>query len=137
MEKEFQKRAEELRGEDDEDDDEEVLDRADHRERMLTMHQELERTRQRRLEREQLAMQQQTSQINVNRQSNDDWNKRNNHAMSPQLEEQETRLRQLRLEEVKRRRELEAAQQAEERLILQAKRRQVITYLLYSFFIYF
>ncbi|KPM10158.1 Afadin-like protein [Sarcoptes scabiei] len=49
LEREFQKRAEEHRDED----DDEVLDLAEHRERILSIQQDLERAKQRRLERDQ------------------------------------------------------------------------------------
>ncbi len=125
LEKEFQRRAEELGGEEDEDDDDEVLDRADHRERMLSMKQDIERTRQRRIERE--LMKQQNQNFSQTRPNLEEWAKRSqNHLISQnQLEEQEERLRQLQLEESKRHQELEAAQLAEERLLREAKRRQV------------
>ncbi|XP_054164184.1 afadin-like [Oppia nitens] len=121
IEKEFQRRADEMGGDEEEEEDDEVLDRADNRERMLSMKQDIERTRQRRVEREQqLKQQQQNFRPNL-----EEWAKRtqlNNH--NNQLEAQEERLRQLRLEENRRHQELEAAQMEEEKLIREAKRRQ-------------
>jgi len=127
LEKEFQRRAEEHGREEEEDDDEEVLDRADQRERMLSMKQDIERTRQRRIERE-LQMKQNQQNVHQIRPNLEEWAKRNqnNYIPSNQLEEQEERLKQLRLEENRRHKELEAAQLAEERLLRDAKRRQVL-----------
>ncbi|XP_035207092.1 afadin-like isoform X1 [Stegodyphus dumicola] len=118
LEQEFQRRAEELHGEEEEDDDEDLLDRAENRERKLKMQEDLERARQRRLEWE---MQQNQTQQKLQQQSNhnDDWKRQ-----QQSLEEQEGRLRQLRLEEVQRKRELEAAKNVEERLLREARRRQ-------------
>ena len=129
IEREFQRRAEELGVDEDEEEDDEMLDRADNRERMLSMKQDIERTRQRRIEREM----QQKQQLMQNFRPNpnlDDWAKRNaqnnNIHTTNQLELQEERLRQLRLEENRRHQELEATQMEEERLLREAKRRQVI-----------
>ena len=124
IEKEFQRRAEEADGDEEEEEDDEVLDRADNRERMLTIKQDIERTRQRRLERE-LHQKQQLQNFSGRV---DEWSKRsqnNNIHTTNQLELQEERLRQLRLEENRRHQELEAAQMEEERLLREAKRRQV------------
>lgn len=135
IEKEFQKRAEELGADEDEEEDDEVLDRADTRERMLAMNQDIERTRQRRIEREmQLKQQQQNFRPNL-----EEWAKRtqqnNSIHSSGQLEAQEERLRQLRLEENRRHQELEAAQMEEERLIREARRRQVMAHQLVTVFL--
>ena len=128
IEREFQRRAEELGVDEEEEEDEEMLDRADNRERMLSMKQDIERTRQRRIERE---MQQKQQNFRPNM---DEWAKRNsqnnNIHTTNQLELQEERLRQLRLEENRRHQELEAAHLEEERLIREAKRRQVIIQIL-------
>lgn len=110
-----------------------MLDRADNRERMLSMKQDIERTRQRRIERE---MQQKQQQMQNFRPNLEDWAKRsqlnNNIHTTNQLELQEERLRQLKLEENRRHQELEATQMEEERLLREAKRRQqVINYLKY------
>ncbi|CAG2121711.1 unnamed protein product, partial [Medioppia subpectinata] len=90
---------------------------------MLSMKQDIERTRQRRIERElQLKQQQQNFRPNL-----EEWAKRtqqNNSVHNNQLEAQEERLRQLKLEENRRHQELEAAQMEEERLIREARRRQ-------------
>lgn len=122
LEQEFQRRAEELHGEEEDDDDEDLLDRAETRERKLKMQEDLERARQRRLE---WDVQQNQSQMKVQQQQqqqmnhNDEWKRQ-----QQTLEEQEGRLRQLRLEEVQRKRELEVAKNAEEKLLREARRRQ-------------
>lgn len=104
LERDFQRRAEEHL-EDEEDD--EVLDRAEKRERMLSVQQDIERTRQRRLE-QRYGTEMTGSDGKLNR----------------TLEEQEERLKMLRFEE-------EQAQQAEERLLHEALRRQVCATLCY------
>lgn len=96
LERDFQRRADEHL--DDEEDDE-VLDRAEHRERIMGLQQDIERTRQRRLEQRYGDM-------------------GSDGKLNKTLEEQEERLKLLRLEE-------EAVQQAEERLLQEAKKRQV------------
>ena len=78
IEREFQRRAEEIGGDEDEEEDDEVLDRADNRERMLSMKQDIERTRQRRIERE---MQQKQQQMQNNFRPNlEDWAKRTQNS---------------------------------------------------------
>ena len=106
LERDFQRRAEEHveNGEDDdeqEDEDENILDRADQRERLLSVQQDIERTRLRRMEQRYGA----GNDVPANR-------------LSKTLEEQEERLKLLKLEE-------EATHQAEVSLIQGAKKRQV------------
>ncbi|XP_042899757.1 afadin isoform X2 [Parasteatoda tepidariorum] len=118
LEQEFQRRAEELHGDEDDDEDEDLLDRAENRERKLKMQEDLERARLRRLEWE---AQQGQNQIKMQPPlgHNEEWRRQ-----QQSIEEQEDRLRQLRIEEVQRKRELEVAKNAEERLLREAKRRQ-------------
>ncbi|KAG8189760.1 hypothetical protein JTE90_012933 [Oedothorax gibbosus] len=118
LEQEFQRRAEELRGDEDEDDDEDLLDRAETRERKLKMQEDLERARLRRLEWD--AQQQNQNHMKMQQQQQSEEWKRQQQS----LEEQEGRLRQLRLEEIQRKHELEAAKHAEEKLLREARRRQ-------------
>lgn len=101
LEREFQRRADEHS--DGDDDDEAMMERAEQRERMLSIQQDIERTRLRRLEQRYGSEQQ--------------FNGGTGKVLNKTLEEQEERLKQLRLEE-------EATQQAEERLLQEAKKRQ-------------
>ncbi|XP_055943711.1 afadin-like isoform X2 [Argiope bruennichi] len=123
LEQEFQRRAEELHGEEDDDDDEDLLDRAETRERKLKMQEDLERARLRRLEwdvqQSQTQMKMQPPPPQQQMSHNDEWKRQ-----QQTLEEQEGRLRQLRLEENQRKRELEVAKSAEEKLLREARRRQ-------------
>ena len=100
LERDFQRRVEEHNsdddGEDDDDAHEQMLERAEHRERMLNMQQDIERTRQRRLEQ---------------RYGTDVGNGPDGRTLNRQLEEQEQRLKILKLEE--------------DQLLMKAKRRQV------------
>uniref|UniRef100_A0A2R5LKM4 Putative actin filament-binding protein afadin n=1 Tax=Ornithodoros turicata TaxID=34597 RepID=A0A2R5LKM4_9ACAR len=106
LEQEFERRAQEVVGAgEDDDDDEDLMERAEKRERIVKIQEDLERTRQMRLEWEQETVAtQQTSKM--------------------QLEEQTVRLQQLKLEENSKKQELEAQRRAEERLIREAHRRQ-------------
>lgn len=117
LEREFQRRAEELHGDEEDDDDDELLERAENRERMLKMQEDLEKARQRRLEWEQ-------DQPHLNQPKQPPMTQQEEWKKHHSLEEQEGRLRQLRLEEVNRKKELEAAKSAEERLLREARRRQ-------------
>lgn len=100
LEREFQKRAEE-HFDDEEEEDDEVLERADQRERLLSLKQDIEKTRLRRME------QRYGAELIPS-----------NSKLNKTLEEHQERLKQLRREE-------EAVQQAEERLLQEAKKRQV------------
>lgn len=127
LEKEFERRAEEER---DDEDDEEVLDRAEHRERMLSMKQYMEQIAQKPIDYVNAEIRDlpQPKSVLISRPNHDDWirrNNRNHNNSVSQLEETEERLRRLRFEENKRKQEFEAAQQLEEKLILEARRRQV------------
>ncbi|XP_067129522.1 afadin-like [Centruroides vittatus] len=119
LEQEFQRRAEELHGDEEEEEDEELLDRAENRERMLKVQEDLERARQRRLEWEQEQHQKQSVLS-----PQEEWKRRQLDKQHSQIEEQEGRLKQLRLEEVNRKKELEAAKEVEEQLLREARRRQ-------------
>lgn len=96
------------------------MDRAENRERILRMQEDLARTRQRRLDWEQEQLQQHNkpkiAEQSLNHQPN------HNHD---QVQDTEGRLHILRLEEVNRKKELEATKLAEERLLREARRRQV------------
>ncbi|XP_054718595.1 afadin-like isoform X2 [Uloborus diversus] len=120
LEQEFQRRAEELHGEEEDDDDEDLLDRAENRERKLKMQEDLERARQRRLE---WDMQQNQNPVKMQAPPpgihSEEWKRQ-----QQSLEEQEGRLRHLRLEEVQRKMELDMARTAEEKLLREARRRQ-------------
>ena len=83
-----------------EEEDENVLDRADQRERILAMKQDVEKSRQRRTEQRYVM-----EDVPANR-------------LSKTLEKKKERLKQLHLEE-------EAVSEAEKRLIQEAKKRQV------------
>lgn len=98
LEQEFERRAQEAvqtHGDEEEDDDEELMERIDKRERLLKDRQG----------------------------PNPDWDHHEAYS-ARQLEEQEGRLRQLRLEESGKKQELEAQRRAEERLLREAQRRR-------------
>ncbi|XP_022256990.1 afadin-like isoform X2 [Limulus polyphemus] len=137
LEQEFQRRAEEVGGDDDDDDEDDLMERAENRERMLRMQNDLELARQRRLEWEktQLQHQQQQQQQLLQQQKQqqqartilspqEEWSRRYQEGHHYQIEDQGERLRHLRLEETNRKREFEAAKEAEERLLQEARRRQ-------------